>query len=111
MCLHLLNVSVDAVDPNPEFISEDLSINDQESIVEIIVEKVLGFEDAFVEYDDRDSEDQNKKKSVDSDWLTQTNFSQKTSNWICLKSIDRFPHFEANLAIGFMEIDSPPPKS
>ena len=42
MGLYLLNISVDTADPNPEHIPEDLSINDQESIVEIVVEKILG---------------------------------------------------------------------
>jgi len=68
--LHLLNISVDTADPNPEHIPEDLSINDQESIIEIVLEKVLGYEDAIKEYDDHDTEDHNKKTNVKIDLAT-----------------------------------------
>src|SRR5690606_12372145 len=71
MGLYLLNISVDPADPNPDHISEDLSFNDQESIVEIIVEKIMGFENAFEEYDDHDSEDHNKKNNVKIDLTLQ----------------------------------------
>ncbi len=54
MTIHLLNLSVDAPDLTPSYIAEDLTINDQESVVELITETVLGFEDAFPEYDDED---------------------------------------------------------
>ena len=69
MGLYLLNISVDPSDPNPQHIPEDLSFNDQESIVEIIVEYVLGYEDAIKEYDDRDTEDHNAKKNIRIDVL------------------------------------------
>lgn len=58
MCLllvvHLLNISIDAPDLNPEYIEEDLSVNDIESISEFIAEVVLGYKNAFKEYDDVD---------------------------------------------------------
>jgi hypothetical protein len=110
MGLYLLNISVDTADPNPEHIPEDLSFNDQESIVEIVVEKVLGFEDAIKEYDDHDTEDHNKKKNVKIDLLVQVIEAKKID---CTQFIDRknpFPHYEARLSKGFNEIDSPPPK-
>ena len=110
MSLYLLNISVDTPDPNPEYIPEDLAFNDQESIVEIVVEKVLGFEDAIKEYDDHDSEDHNKKKNVKIDLLVHVaNGCNKTHN----KVIDRkklYSDYEARLTNGFIEIDSPPPK-
>ena len=58
MGLYLFNLSVDTSDPNPRHIPEDLSINDQESMVELVAEQILGMEDAFEEFDDTDSEDQ-----------------------------------------------------
>ena len=33
---------------------KDLSINDQESILELVIEKVMGYENAVAEYDDHD---------------------------------------------------------
>jgi hypothetical protein len=110
MGIYLLNISVDTADPYPDYIPEDLSYNDQESIVEIIIEKVLGFENAIEEYDDRDSEDHNKKKNVKIDFLVYE--SNKTESIIkYLKNKKQlFIRSKDQLTSGFKEIDSPPPK-
>jgi hypothetical protein len=110
MGLYLLNISVDTADPNPEHIPEDLSFNDQESIVEIVVEKVLGFEDAIKEYDDHDTEDHNKKKNVKIDLLVHVIKADKFAQNQLLKRKTLFPEYEVRLTKGFNEIDSPPPK-
>jgi hypothetical protein len=55
MALHILNCSIDSPDPLPECISEDLSINDIESISELIIEDFLGFENAIAEHDEQDN--------------------------------------------------------
>ncbi|WP_072862493.1 hypothetical protein [Arenibacter palladensis] len=55
MALHILNLSVDVQDPQPEGVPEDLSYNDMESVVEIILEQVLGIENAIPEYEEDDS--------------------------------------------------------
>ncbi|NJM93500.1 MAG: hypothetical protein HC842_01530 [Cytophagales bacterium] len=54
MALHVLNLSVDAPDALPDHIPEDLSINDIESIVELMLEQLLGIEDAMDEKDEWD---------------------------------------------------------
>src|SRR5690606_19106034 len=69
MALYLLNISVDTVDAYPNRAAEDLSFNDQESIVEIVVEKVLGFEDAIEEHDDPDTENHTKKNNFKIDFV------------------------------------------
>ena len=78
MGLYLLNISVDPADLNPDHIPEDLSFNEQESIVEIIVEKILGYEDAITEYATQDNEDNNKKHK-DKNKLSVLN-AEQTSN-------------------------------
>lgn len=55
MALHILNLSVDSPDPRPDYIPEDLSFNDMESIVEIVLEQMLDIEDAVPETDDDDT--------------------------------------------------------
>lgn len=55
MSLHILNLSVDAPDLFPESVPEDLVYNDMESIVEIVLEKILCIDDAIAEVDDDDS--------------------------------------------------------
>ncbi len=110
MGLYLLNISVDTADPNPEHIPEDLSFNDQESIVEIVVEKVLGFEDAIKEYDDHDTEDQNKKKNVKIELLVHVTNANEFAHNQFVERKKLYPDYEARLTNGFNEIDSPPPK-
>lgn len=110
MGLYLLNISVDTPDPYPEHIPEDLSFNDQESIVEIIVEKVLGYENAIEEYDDHDTKDHNEKKSVKIDLLVYQVATNEDFQRKLIEKKSLYHNYEARLANGFKEIDSPPPK-
>lgn len=110
LALYLLNISVDTADKNAEYIAEDLSLNDQESIVELIIEKVLGIEDAIKEYDDLDTEDHNKKKTVKIDSLFHNYSNHNDSNKSLNDRRKEYPGFNARLVTGFEEIDSPPPK-
>ena len=57
MAIHIFNLSVDTKDVAPDCIAEDLSINDQETVVEIVLEKVLGIDNAIAEQDEPDQED------------------------------------------------------
>lgn len=58
LSLVIFNLSIDIPDPLPDSVSENLTVNDIESISELVIEKILGFENAFVEYDDHDLEDE-----------------------------------------------------
>lgn len=58
--VQLLNVAVDPPDMEAVALPEDLSYNDPESILEIVVEDMLGYEDALPEHDDNDSEREGK---------------------------------------------------
>jgi len=57
MALHVFNLSIDTRDAHPDCVPEDLSINDQETVFEFIMESVLGYENAVAEHDEQDSED------------------------------------------------------
>lgn len=54
MALYLLNVSVDAPDAALPGVAENLTYNDMESVVEVVLEQVLCIEDAIAEHDDPD---------------------------------------------------------
>ena len=54
LAVHIFNVSVDMPDAASDSIAEDLSINDQETVVEIVLEKVLGIDNAIAEQDEAD---------------------------------------------------------
>ena len=110
LALHLLNTSADVADPNPEYIPEDLTINDQESILELIVEQVLGYENAFEEYDDHDTDDHNKKTNVKLDFYSQyQNESNNQDIWE-KESKKKFPQYSDVLLTLSDRPDTPPPK-
>ena len=111
MGFYLLNINVDAADPNPQNIPEDLTFNDQESIIEIVVEKVLGFENAIEEYDDHDTEDHNGKNNIDKVDLTihfSFIFTNSSSDYYIQRQ--RHADFEVNLTKGFFQLHNPPPQ-
>lgn len=111
MALYLLNISIDSPDKNPEHIAEDLSFNDQESMVELVLEKILGYENAIKEYDDPDRNDEHKKKNVKVDLLANQTAQKQPYNIQDLKQQAFGLTKVDGLAAGFIEIDSPPPKS
>ena len=109
MGIYLLNISVDSADPNPQNIPEDLSFNDQESIIELVVEKVLVFENAIEEYDEHDSEEHNTRTIDQSDLIFH--FSVELMIFQPKNEIERlYLAYKANLATGFFQHNSPPPK-
>lgn len=57
MALHILNCSIDTPDAHPDYVPEDLAYNDIESISELLLEQILGFENAVAEHDEHDTED------------------------------------------------------
>lgn len=66
LSLYFLNISIDANDSFAYDVPENLSYNKQESIVEVIVEKVFGFENAIAEYEEQDT---------DQSWQVKKNIS------------------------------------
>ncbi|SMG16566.1 hypothetical protein SAMN05661096_00869 [Marivirga sericea] len=109
MSLYLLNLSVDAVDPEASYIPEDLSYNEQESIVEIIVEKILGYENAFLEVDDQDADENNHQNNSSLDFYLSPISLSSITNTIAIESSKLFKEYILRLPIGFKEIDNPPP--
>ena len=112
MALYLLNCSVDTNDFNSNFDVENLSVNDQESIIELVVEKVLGYQNAIPEIDDCDSDNHTiLKKIVGLDFFTIPFFNininkegcKFKTKTICFSSL--FP------LKTYLEIHSPPPEA
>lgn len=110
MAAYLLNISVDTADVYPDHIPEDLSFNDQESMAEVVVEMVLGFEDAFEEYDDHDTEDHSKKKNVKTDPVVHGDSAPGNHHHAGLHRIVIRTCLAALLHSGYSDTDSPPPK-
>ncbi len=111
MAIYLLNISVDTADRNPAHLPEDLTYNDQESIVEIVVEKILGFEQAFEEYDDPDNENQESNSTVKIE-LIQHFLSEGKLYPITFRCKQNTPIYQATFPIkGFHLLNSPPPEA
>ena len=109
LALHFLNISIDTVEEGVDL--EDLSLNDQEHIVEYVVESLLGYENAFAEFEDKDHNDQRKKsarkldliaRSIDLRGLSEAGYDQSDLLvWYCTSILDK----------GYLQLESPPPKA
>jgi hypothetical protein len=111
MCLYLLNGSVDSPDMNPDYIPEDLSCNDQESIIELILEKVLGFDNMMVEYDDCDTEQEaNSNNNQLTDNLFIPILITLTKHIIFSKNTRAPTVSDKHIVKTYSEIHSPPPE-
>lgn len=75
MGLVFLNGMVDPPDLYSEAVAEDLSYNEMESILELVVECVLQYENFFEEYDDDDAGKTLLKKRPSLDVFMPPNFS------------------------------------
>lgn len=111
MILVLLNICVDSQDPIAFQFKENTAINDQESIIEIVVEKLLGYENAIAEYDDVDGDQsqQSTGKNVSVE-LCITHPSPFIIS--CYKKLnqDYFHQLKLNPHPGYLSISSPPPR-
>lgn len=110
LCLHMLNISIDFSESRAAYLPEDLSYNDQESIVEFIVEKVIGIENAFEEHQDDDSQDHNQSQYYKIDFMRFDNESIEkiTSSEVKFKRNYYFQH--QHLLDGFTQLEKPPPQ-
>jgi hypothetical protein len=105
----MLNISVDADDPKANYIPEDLSFNEQESVIEILVEKVLGFENAIQEFDDHDTEDHRNHNNITIDLFFPV-IKLALNSIITLSELKTFfDNYHNRLSIGYSKVDNPPP--
>jgi len=105
MAVYMVNICVVPPPLQSDRVQSQLSINEQESIVEIIVEKVLGFEDAVEDYDDTDRENQSKKTNHKLETLNLTYFAFPDLN-------QKLFSYNAPAVLScFIQIETPPPQS
>jgi hypothetical protein len=57
LAILIFNYSIDIPDLNGDVITEDLSVNDIESVTELFLEVILGMENAVHEYEDDDGDE------------------------------------------------------
>lgn len=112
MALHIFNISVDTPDADPDSKPEDLSYNDMESVVEIILEKCLDYDNAIAEHDEAD-EDCVTSKTIEiasdiiiTDFFTYPFSTPLPSELLKVKT----PYVGSCSSDHISEITPPPPK-
>ena len=108
MALYMLNISIDSPDGHSNSVAEDLSYNEQESIIELIIEKVLGYEDAISEYDDTD-QNTNQKKVFSIEIFILTHFELPLNKIFYNKKNKISSKLSFLILQKHIEIHSPPP--
>lgn len=111
MALYVFNISVDAPDIYSQEIREDLTLNDQESIIEIVLEKVLGYEDAISEHEEHDEDSEhNIKKNLSFEWYKISDHFYEEPFSQSAGSKNNFNRYHYLVLAPFFEIQSPPPE-
>lgn len=109
LCLHLLNFSVDTSSLLHRFSELQPSFNYQESFAEIFVEKVLGADDFFTEYNDSSEEDNAINKTIKLNLFYHTYVVSALGHALqLLKEINSSE--SKNLKSLTLQRDTPPPK-
>ena len=113
MALHILNFSIDSPDALPDDTPEDLRINDIESFSELLIERILGFDNFIAEHDEQDSEE---GLSFQLDKIILFNQHSISSTGIYFITSISYPNpvpiFNENLHCQFSpRIISPPPRA
>ena len=110
MCIQMFNISVDAPDGHTDALKEDLSINEMESVLEIILEQCLDIENAIPEYDEEDDNNSNSigKYFIQFYFNGQSISINNTTDILLLKKV--FPPAAFLLCEYNPEKVTPPPK-
>lgn len=111
MAFYLLNISVDVTSLFDEKEEKYKNYNEQESIVELVFEKVLGFEEAIPENNSNDSEQNSTLKkgfAIDKFVLPFLEINTKIIVFNPIKKC--FPYPKDNFLKPSLEIHSPPPE-
>lgn len=108
LSVEILNLSIDPPDLLPNH-PEDLSVNDIESITELVLENVFGVQNAMKELEDQDTPDGSPfTLKVDLYSSLSAKLHPKPYFFILRKSYNELQNNRLNSV--FSEIASPPPK-
>ena len=110
IALYMLNICVDSPDLFPNQ-PENLNINDQESVIELVVEQVLDLGDVIPEYDDNDTEEHTSiNTSVNLDHFIVDKASIAFQQNFSLLKNQNTLFALANFCTLSLEVDAPPPR-
>src|SRR5689334_9872109 len=110
LALHFFNFSIDTRDANTDYVPEDLSVNDIESVIEFFTEDVCGIDNAIAEHDERDNDDGGSFDFFKIFFKSNaTGFCTPIFDIIDIKKFQIRNSSEISMVI--LEINSPPPRS
>lgn len=111
MAFYLLNISVDTPYLFQNKQPANLTFNDQESIIEVLCEKVLGLEDAIPENEDADTEQKKTfKKGYTIDKFVVPFSENNTKLSLTYFRKNAIFQDQTTLKKTYLEIHSPPPE-
>lgn len=111
LALFMLNISIDSPDDNTRSGSEDLSFNEQESIIEYVLEEMMGIEDAIPESEDNDaSQNSTLKKTAGLDCFIVAPVPVKPPVYPFSLRKQYWHQPDASGSSRYIEIVSPPPE-
>ncbi len=110
LAFFLLNISIDVADATHPAAAEDLSFNEQESIVEFVLEQIIGIEDAIPESEDNDaSQNSVLKKTTSIDYFIPAIIEINNQNIHSVKTVF-FSHQHIFSSNSYLNIITPPPE-
>ncbi len=111
MGVYLLNICAAPPPLQLDRVQSQAIINEQESIIEILVEKVLGFEDAIEDYNSTERENQLKKPNHKlENFVQKENFTLPPVTFFNITQ-KLFSYKAPAVSSGFFQLEPPPPKN
>lgn len=112
LALYFLNISIDVTNSFAYDVPENLNYNKQESVIEMLVEKVFGFENAIAEYDEQDADQSlQTKKTITIDAFVLPAQPNNINHGFAYTEIQKLFHYTQTSRPAYREIPSPPPDS
>jgi hypothetical protein len=109
--LHVLNCGIDTPDARPDCVPEDLAFNDMECIVEVVLEQVLGINNAIMEYDEHDAGDIGNEDITEVIFYYQAIVPFTLASPSAYQGLPTYPLLADRLLTQWGDISAPPPKA
>ncbi len=109
IALFILNCSADSPDAYAEYLPDSITLNDQDTILEIIIEKLMGFDDLIPENNTDNDTGYSGKKVFEINCFTIPLAVLTAQNFYLYKKHNFFWKINGHVKPVF-EIHSPPPE-
>ncbi len=111
LAFQVFNVSIDAPDAKPDYIAEDLTVNDIETVVELVLEKVLDIENAIPEQDEPDEDGGGFSVKKQIQFFAYKTFVHFVPYVFVVLSQKTFIYSDKHFDLFHPELNPPPPKA